>query len=270
MSAVEDLDLPPPAPAAPAPVADVAPAAPAPSSTPAQTAAPGTNAPPVNTAIDDGKLVDGNVKLAGRLEGNCIHCGVPMGAFLGSMTVEGPIHNDCVVAYRRARIERCVHCDCVLRQGRTIIGGKKMHPECVADFKAKKPFVPPSKKGVMNKFAVGRSSLFGGKNWKERFFVLSPETGLAYYENQKQFDEGKSPKSFVNFTPKTRLITRPNRRIHKEAMDPSKEFIVVFAEGAEERQLLCATKSWQEHDEWCRLLECYIKIVDDPKDSGED
>ncbi len=239
---------------------------PAPAAAPAASASAG----PINDAVDDGKRVDpGKVKVLGRLEGNCIHCGVAMGAFLGSVTPEGPLHNECVPAYRRSRIERCAHCDCILRQSRTIIGGKKVHPECVADFKAKKPFVPPMKKGSMTKFAVGRS-FFCGKNWKERYFVLSKDTGLAYFENLKEFDAGKPPKGSVTFSAESRLITRPDRRIHTESVNSSLEFIVVFYEGGVERRLLCATKTWQEHDEWCRTLECYIKIIDDPKDLKDD
>lgn len=188
-----------------------------------------------------------------------------MGHFLGTMTPEGPIHNECIPAYKRGLVERCAHCDCVLRETRTILNGKKLHPECVADFKAKKPFLPPSKQGILQKFAIGRS-FFGSKNWKERFFVLSKQSGLAYYESQQAFNEGKAPKGTVPLSGQSRLITHPNRLIHKEALNPSTEFIIIFFEQNEERRLLVAAKTWQEHDEWTRTLESYIKIVDDPKD----
>jgi hypothetical protein len=201
----------------------------------------------------------------GRLEGVCIHCGVNMGNFLGTMTPDGPIHNECIPAFKRLQIERCVHCDCVLREARTVIGGKKMHPECVADFKAKKPFEPPRKEGALMKFAVGRS-FFSGKNWKERYFVLSKQTGLAYFENKQAYSSGKPPKNAVMLTPQVRMITKPTRLIHKDATNPSTEIIIVFFEGGEERRLLIACKNWQEHDEWVRTLETYVKNVDDPRD----
>jgi hypothetical protein len=200
-----------------------------------------------------------------RLDGLCVYCGVSMGSFLGTMTPDGPLHNDCVPAYKRLQVERCVHCDCVLRDSRSILNGKKLHPECVPDFKAKKPYVPPRKEGLLTKFAVGRS-FFSGKNWKERYFVLSKQTGFAYYEDKKAFDAGKAPKNVVMITPQVRMITRPTRMIHKDAMNPSKEVILVFFEGGVERRLLVQCKSWQEHDEWVRVLEAYIKIIDDPKD----
>lgn len=204
----------------------------------------------------------------GRLEGVCIHCGVNMGNFLGSMTAEGPIHNECIPVYKRTQIERCAHCDCVLREARSVINGKKIHPECVTDFKAKKPYEPPRKEGVLMKFAVGRS-FFSGKNWKERYFVLSKQTGLAYYENKQAFQTGKPPKNAVMLTGQVRMITKPTRYIHKDASNPSKELIIVFFEGGQERRLLVAAKNFQEHDEWVRTLESYIKNVDDPRDIRE-
>ena len=208
-------------------------------------------------------------KKAAKLTGNCVHCGVAMGNFLGTMTEDGPVHNDCVPAYRRLHVERCMHCDCVLPPGkRTILNGNKLHPECVADFKAKKQWVPPSKTGVLQKFAVGRS-FFGSKNWKTRYFVLSKETGLTYYESLEKFQQNGGPRGKVSLDAKTRLITKPTRQIHKEALNPSKEFIIVFVEGSTELKLLAAASSWQEHDEWTKVLQCYIKIVDDPKDLAD-
>ena len=100
----------------------------------------------------------------GRMEGNCIHCGVAMGAFLGTMTENGPIHNECIPAYKRNHVERCAHCDRALGTKRTILNGKKLRPECVADFKAGKPYVPPTMEGPLTKFAIGRS-FFSGKNF---------------------------------------------------------------------------------------------------------
>lgn len=275
---LDDLPIPPPN---PPPHIAAAPANPPSSSAPVETTASSGGASaappgagdlrtPINQVVDDGKRVNpGDVKVQGKLDGNCIHCGVPMGSFLGSMTPEGPLHNECVPAYRRGRVERCAHCDCVLRQGRSLLNGKKLHPECVADFKAKKTYVPPTRKGLLMKFSVGRS-FFCGKNWKSRYFVLSKGVGFAYFESQQEFDGGKPPKGAITFTPQTRLVTHPNKRIHREAENPSLDFMILFHEGAEERRLLCAAKTWQEHDEWVKDLECYIKIVDDPKDLKDD
>ena len=203
----------------------------------------------------------------GKMEGICIYCKMPMGKLLGTQTPEGSIHNDCVPGYKRRNIERCAHCDCELPAGkRSVINGKKLHPECVADFKAKKVWVPPTKTGILQKFAVGKSFLFGSKNWKQRFFVLSQKTGFAYFETNQEYEKGAAPKGKVTFTPQTRLVTHPSRSLHREAMNPSKEFIVIFFEGGKERKLLVAASSWQEHDEWTKVLQAYIKIVDDPAD----
>ena len=204
-------------------------------------------------------------KVQGRLEGNCIHCKVAMGAFLGTMTPEGPIHNECIPAYKRLHVERCAHCDCVLKTSRTIINGSKVHPECLADFKAKKPYEPPTKEGILSKFAVGRS-FFGKKNWKERYFTLSKATGLCYYESANDSKSGKTPKGIVPMSAETRLVTRPTRQIHKEAMNPSTELLLIFSEQGSERRLLMAAKTWQEHDEWVKVLSCYLKRIDDPQD----
>lgn len=209
---------------------------------------------------------------SGKLEGNCAHCGIEMRNILGIMTVDGPVHNDCIPAYKRLRVERCGHCDNVLPPGkRSIVAGIKLHPECVPDFKAKKPYVQPSKDGVMRKFAVGRS-FFGSKNWQTRFFSLSRDNGLRYWEKKEDMDAGKPPKGKVAFEPRTRLITHPTRQVHPEATNPSNHFIIVFYESPsakKELMLVCECKGWQEHDEWTRVLETYIKIVDDPKDVKE-
>lgn len=210
---------------------------------------------------------------SGKLEGVCAHCGVEMRNILGIMTVDGPVHNDCIPAYKRLRQERCGHCDNVLPPGkRSIVAGIKLHPECVADFKAKKPYVQPSKEGVMRKFAVGKS-FFGSKNWQTRYFSVTKDNDLRYWETKEDMDAGKSPKGTVQIDPKrTRLITHPTRLIHKEATNPSNHFIIVFFESAsskKELMLLCECKGWQEHDDWTRVLETYIKIVDDPRDIKE-
>ena len=207
----------------------------------------------------------GKVELKGRMDGTCIHCGVPMGNFLGAMTPDGPLHNDCIPAFKRLQVERCAHCDCVLRESRTIIGGKKLHPECVNDFKAKKPFVPPRKEGMLNKFAIGRSFL-GSKNWKERYFVVSKESGLAYFDDKAAFDAGKPPKNAIAMTPEVRMVTKPTRLVHEAAANPSTDIVIFFKEGGKEHKLLISCKNWPEHNEWCRVLESYIKVVDDPKD----
>jgi hypothetical protein len=202
----------------------------------------------------------------GKLPGNCIQCGVGMGNFLGTMTEDGPLHNECVPMYQKKLIERCAHCDCVLRNQRMIVTGKKLHPECVSDFKAKKPFVPPMKQMMLKKFAIGRST-FGRKNWKDRYFVLSKETQLSYYESMESFRSGASPKGKVALDgADAKLISKPTRMHHPEALNPSKELVICFSEGGKALKLLIATTSWADHEEWARALEFYIKNVDDPKD----
>ena len=76
-----------------------------------------------------------------ELEGVCIHCFKTMRGALGVMTGEGPVHNDCVEDYNRTHVERCAHCDRKLGMQRIILNGKKLRPECVADYKAGKKFV---------------------------------------------------------------------------------------------------------------------------------
>jgi hypothetical protein len=201
----------------------------------------------------------------GRLAGNCLHCGVAMGSFLGTMTDDGPLHNECVPMYKSKRVERCVHCDCVLKNQRMVVSGNKLHPECVADFKAKKPFVPPMKQSMLKKFAVGRST-FGKKNWKDRYFVLSRETDLSYFESSEAFRSGAAPKGKVVIDASTKLITKPTRMHHIEALNPSKELLLIFTENEKPFKLLIACNSWAEHEDWARALEFYVKIVDDPRD----
>eukprot|EP00744_Colponema_vietnamica_P002234 GILI01003555.1.p1 GENE.GILI01003555.1~~GILI01003555.1.p1 ORF type:complete len:265 (-),score=35.89 GILI01003555.1:472-1266(-) len=209
---------------------------------------------------------------SGKLEGTCAHCGLDMRNILGILTADGPVHNDCIPGYKRLHVERCVHCDCVLPPGkRSIVGGAKLHPECVADYKAKKPWVPPTRSGEMRKFSVGRS-FFGGKNWQQRYFSLSKKDGLAYWEKKEFADAGQGPKGCAILDSRARLITHPTRQIHKEASNPSKHFIVIFFESAsskKEMMLLCECTTWEEHDEWTKVLQSYIKNVDDPKDVKE-
>jgi len=201
----------------------------------------------------------------GRMEGNCIHCGVAMGAFLGTMTENGPIHNECIPAYKRNHVERCAHCDRALGTKRTILNGKKLRPECVADFKAGKPYVPPTMEGPLTKFAIGRS-FFSGKNWKDRYFVLNKQNGLCYYENEDAYRAGKAPKGSVPMALDTRLVTRPTRQLHKECINQSKEMMVIFQEQGNERMLLMSAPTWQKHDEWVEVFKCYLKKIDESKD----
>ena len=83
----------------------------------------------------------------GRKDGVCVQCGVKMGAFLGTMTEEGPVHNECVANYRRSKIERCAHCDQPLEDKRVLLQGKKFHPQCIDDHKAGRVWEPPAMTG---------------------------------------------------------------------------------------------------------------------------
>lgn len=206
-------------------------------------------------------------KVEGNLEGNCIHCKVAMGSYLGILSPEGPIHNECVAAYRRAHIERCAHCDNVLGTQRTLLTGIKLHPGCLDDFKAKKQYVPPTKEGTLKKFSIGKSSFFSKSNWNERYFVITKEKGLQYFEDQKHFQDGKAEKGSILISPETtRMVTRPTKMIFKEASNPSTQILIVFLDEGTERRLLLQAKDYKEHDAWVEVLQCYIKFVDDPRD----
>ena len=206
----------------------------------------------------------------GRKDGVCVQCGVKMGAFLGTMTEEGPVHNECVANYRRAKIKRCAHCDQPLEDKRVLFKEKKFHPQCIDDHKAGRTWEPPAMTGVMQKFAVGRSKFFGAKNWKERFFVINSKTGgLVYYENEEAYRSGKPPKNMAGFSKNTRMVTKPSKFTHKNASNPSKELIIIFQEGGKEMQLLLKWDEWTTKDQWQKCLANYIKDIDNPQDTKE-
>eukprot|EP00758_Cryptobia_borreli_P004770 Tbor_TRINITY_DN4570_c0_g1::TRINITY_DN4570_c0_g1_i1::g.15736::m.15736 len=203
----------------------------------------------------------------GKLKGNCIQCDLPMGKILGVQTPHGPVHNDCVPYYNKNNEEYCKHCDLVLTEGKIlIIKGEKVHPDCAPDYKAGRPYVLPTKKGSLRKFSTGRG-FTGVKNWRERFFCVSPNiNGLAYFANKGDFETGSKPKGIIKFTEDIRLIQHPLREVHPEASNPSKDFILVFKEDGKEFKLLMSAATWQEHDEWTNILKAYIKIIDHPDD----
>lgn len=206
----------------------------------------------------------------GRKDGVCVQCGVKMGAFLGTMTEEGPIHNECVANYRRAKIERCAHCDQPLEDKRVLYSQKKFHPQCVDDHKAGRVWEPPAMTGMLSKFACGRSKFFGSKNWKDRFFVINSKTGgMVYYESEEAYRSGKQPKNMAAISRTTRLVTKPNKFIHKSADNPSTELILYFQEGGKELSLLVRCKDWKEKDQWQKCLANYIKDIDNPQDLKE-
>jgi hypothetical protein len=204
-----------------------------------------------------------------------VQCGEPMGKMLGSLSSDGPLHNECIVKYKLTHVERCAHCDRKLSGQRMGLGGKKLHPECVADFKAKKPFVRQGKMGLLKKFSIGRSGgLFGSsKNWKERYFVLSPEGNtLSFYESEAVMKQRKAPSCVIPLVKQTtRLITRPMKKHHPEASNVSREFVLVFKDnpGSQEHRLLCQSTTWEEHDAWCDVLHDYVCIVDAYDDGVE-
>lgn len=146
----------------------------------------------------------------------------------------------------------------------------KVHPECVEDLKARRPYVPPRREGLLKKFSVGRSkSLFASKkNWKERYFVLSPEFGgFAYFESQAAWEGKKEPEGLVKLDrSKCRLITRPEKKHHSEVTNMSKEFVIVFYEGEQELRLLCSAASWEEQQAWCDAITGHLTMVDDVRD----
>eukprot|EP00760_Papus_ankaliazontas_P035450 PhM_4_TR7801/c0_g1_i1/m.2009 len=206
-------------------------------------------------------------EVSADLEGMCVHCFRSLKGTLGVTCEEGPLHNDCIEDYNRTKVERCVHCDCKLKEQRTILNGKKLHPECVADFKAGVKFVPTPVYGEMRKFSIGRSVL-GSKNWQTRYFAPEIGVGLYYYPSKQDFEDGKKdPKRLIPiWNQGTRLVTRPDRWIHPEASNPSKEMVVYWHEEDKEMSCLLQAATWQEHDTWVRFFETVIKIVDAPLD----
>lgn len=211
----------------------------------------------------------------------CVYCKIPMGNFLAVPCAAGMLHNECVNPYERSQRERCSYCNALLRDKRVMHQGKKLHPECLAGCKQGHTFVPSTLEGVAKKFAIGRS-FFSGKNWKERYFVLAAggtEEGLRYFESEADAKSGKEPRGCVKLkrplpsvplegspAQQPRLITKPTRRQHPEAVNPSKELVIVFFEGATERRLLMSCRSYDEQQTWVRALEHFIHNVDDPKD----
>ncbi len=213
----------------------------------------------------------------GRQDGVCAQCGVKMGAFLGTKTEDGrPIHNECVPNYRRATVERCAHCDQPLLVERIKIKDKKtgeekkLHPACVDDYKAERPYEPPEETGYMTKMACGRSRFFGLKNWKKRFFVINKRTGgLLYYEDEQAYRSGKPPKNMAAISKASRMITKPTRFIHQGASSENLELIIVFQEGGKELRLLVRADDYETKMKWQRTLSAYIKDIDNPVDLKE-
>eukprot|EP00759_Apiculatamorpha_spiralis_P045782 PhF_6_TR42629/c1_g2_i1/m.64102 len=203
-----------------------------------------------------------------ELDGVCVHCFKTMRRTLGQMSDQGPVHNDCVEDYNRTKIERCAHCDCKLREQRTLLNGKKLHPECVVDFKAGVKFVPQLVFGQLKKFSIGRS-LLGSKNWQTRYFAPEVDKGLYYYKTKEDAEAGRKDKYIPIYQAGCRLVTHPTKGLHPEATNPSKEFVIIWNEGGGEKELmaLLQASTWQEHDSWCKFLECVIKIVDAPADT---
>lgn len=242
-----------------------------------------TTAPAPNLATSPRRgSVARSAAVASDPTANCVYCGIPMGNFLAVPCAAGMLHNECVYPYERSQRERCAFCNALLRDKRVLHGGKKIHPECLAGAKQGHTFVPATLEGVAKKFAIGRS-FFGGKNWKERYFVLAAgggaEEGLKYYESEADAKSNKAPKGMVKIKrplpsvpmegvpgQQPRLVTKPTRRQHPEAENPSKELLIIFYEDGKERKLLMSCRSWDEQQTWVKALEHFIHNVDDPKD----
>ena len=219
--------------------------------------------------------------VAGDPNALCVYCKIPMGNFLAVPCAAGMLHNECVNPYERSQRERCGYCNALLRDKRVMHQGKKLHPECLAGCKQGHTFVPSTFEGVAKKFAIGRS-FFSGKNWKERYFILAAggaDEGLRYFESEADAKSGKEPRGAVKLkrplpsvpvegSPalQPRLVTKPTRRQHPEAVNPSKELVIIFFEDSKERRLLMSCRSWDEQQTWVRALEHFIHNIDDPKD----
>jgi hypothetical protein len=206
----------------------------------------------------------------------CVHCGADIGRLLSTSCDAGMLHNECVAAYHRVTQERCAYCANVLRASRKIVGAAKLHPECVESFKSGKTYVAPRMCGMAKKFSIGRS-MFGRRNWQDRFFVLSIAFGgLAYFESEADavaYEGGskqRPPKGVALLSTATsRIISMPTFHQHPKATSASKELIIVFHEDGNERRLLLQFVSWEERSSWLAVLETYVHNIDDLKDYEE-
>jgi hypothetical protein len=125
-------------------------------------------------------------------------------------------------------------------------------------------------RGWLQKFSIGKSSLFKFNNWKRRFFVLAvlgDQINLGYYEDETCH----KTVGVVKLNPSdTRLVAHPSTSTHRKAKKPGLDIVIVFHElisGArQELRLVLRCDSTTDHRMWVSALREVIAVCDDPKD----
>jgi hypothetical protein len=134
----------------------------------------------------------------------------------------------------------------------------------------------PDKTGWLDKFATGRS-LFGRRNWKNRYFISNIE-GVSYYEKEPFVN----PNGFVSWDRVTHLYPIINSAICNDANDPDcyyfgLRFIDPDATSSPERLLVARVESAQIRSEWVTQMTQMASeadrihaLLDDDDDGGGD
>ena len=112
----------------------------------------------------------------------------------------------------------------------------------------------PSKGGWLWKFSTGRSSFFGRKNWKMRYFHASAIDGIEYYASEPL----TVPKGSITWDTVTHIYASLNSAINADASDPEMFYFGVrfsssYATG-DEKVLLIRTETPEERQEWTDFL----------------
>ena len=125
--------------------------------------------------------------------------------------------------------------------------------------------------GWLEKFSIGKSTLFKFNNWKRRYFVLvilGDTLRLGYYEDSRC---AKVVGVATLHAATSRLVTRPSLTTHRKAKKPGFDLCVIYFEaqgnGPEvERRLLLRADSTAVHRAWCNVFGSVILDVDVPSD----
>ena len=211
---------------------------------------------------------------------DCAFCNEKIDQGWGEMTIVGTMHRKCVLPWKRDQAmnkDRCTHCDAFLEEKRMLKGKAKLHPDCVDEWKAKKPWIKPTKMGIVDKFAMGRST-FGKKNWKTRHVVISPDIegtgGIAYWEDLKAYETKKPPKNSLKIGELVRMVSRPNTLCHAACTSANNEICLIFPtpevtkvdSNAKDHRLLLRFSGLQEKEAYLEVLKKYVRIIDYPDD----
>ena len=211
---------------------------------------------------------------------DCVYCKKKIDQGWGEMTSVGTMHRACVLPWKRDQSiggDRCTYCDAQLGDKRMVKGIAKLHPECAADWKAKKLWVKPTKMGTVDKFAMGRSK-FCKKNWKTRYIVISPDIegtgGIAYYKNLKAYENKKPPKNSLKIGELVRMVSWPNALCHSACTSRNTEICLIFPTpevttvnpAARDHRLLLRFSGAQEKEAYLAILQKYVRLIDYPDD----